>query len=453
MPTVNIKLRKPFAKQQEIINTAKRNNILLLARRSGKTTIEEILVGEQAVTIPGYRVAWSTFNWKDLLLTFERFISLLEPIKKRISREEKIIELRNDSVLEFWSSQDPDAGRGRWYHRWVADEIQKQKQLEKFILGSVRPSLMDKRGELWLSGTPNGEGSEFHQYHEKVVKLIAEGNPNWIIQRGTPRDNPYISDEEIQELYDEYVAIGGANYAAQELDALWVRIDGVAPLVYKMLWDSLYCVPEEYRKSKKILALDAAKDSDSCALSAVWKDLDNDEYYTDHDDVLLFNQRTELNEYDFLALEELIWQRWITGQFYAFTYDPYQSVMLAQSLRRRGVRCIEFSQNNMRTKSDSYFKQCLSNNTYHHPDHMDLTQHVLNATLKYATSNSGIRIIKVDKTKNIDLAVATSMALWQLSQLEDAMLIDYEPAYAENAFVVRNTSSPFAVNQQFSPWG
>lgn len=106
---------------------------------------------------------------------------------------------------------------------------------------------------------------------------------------------------------------------------------------------------------------------------------------------------------------------WLTGKYSAIAYDPYQLVSIAQRLKSKGVSVVEFTQNSMRLKSDGFLRQLLNESRLHHPGHEVLTQHMRDATVKYTGTN--FRIVKVQRSAKIDLAIATSMALWTLNSL------------------------------------
>lgn len=450
---INIYLQRPYPAQQKILNNRKRNNLLLLSRRWGKTTITKILVAEDAIITPEFRVAWSAPTHKLLLDVFEEFVDILAPITARVNREERRIKLINNSLLEFWSSNDPSAGRGRKYHRWVSDETQRQRNLSDFIKGSVRPCLADFRGELWILGTANGEGTPFHDYYLEV-----KDNPDWQIVHGSLDDNPFIHPDEILQMRKDL----GPLLAAQELDSQWVPISGMSPLISSFEWEGLI-VPlslSEITRPQKVLALDASISGDTTGLIAPWRDPVTGQFSVDYDDIFaieptLEDPETGVLQIDFVALEQLIWRLWQTGRYAALVYDPYQLVFMAQRFRRRGIRTIGFDQNNMRTKSDSYLKQVLSEKMFFHPNHPDLTEHVKNATIQQSTSNRGLRIVKKQKGKKIDLAVALGMGIYAMSTLKPGLVEQHtpdigsysDPVHSSTPFPQRMGDTPFAYLQ------
>jgi hypothetical protein len=451
MATIQIHLQQPYKRQQEFIDNKKRNNFLLLPRRFGKTTLTKILIAVGAIQNPGYRAAWASPTWKLMLEVFEEFVETLKPLTKRLNREDRRITLYNGSVLEFWSSNDPSAGRGRKYNIFVCDEMQRQRKLMDFVKGSVRPCLADLQGDLWILGTPNGEGTEFHDLY-----LEAKANDDiWYVANGTLNDNPYMHPEEIEMMRRDL----GPLMSAQEIDAQWIPVNGLSPLVSHFDWLDLIKIPDGVRP-QKVMALDASISGDTTALLASWRDQLTQLYYVDYDDIHTFTPSLEdvetgILQIDFAEVETVIWRMWQTGRYAALVYDPYQAVSLAQRLRRRGVRTIEFTQNTMRVKADSYLRQVINDGALYHPNHDELNNHIKNATVKY-TPNGGLRIIKPEKKKKIDLAVALSMSIYAQNTLKPGIVSKFEPEvikYQSNqSYQSQAVSTPFSNLQALSPF-
>lgn len=446
MTDVQIIIPKPFPAQQVILEQAKRNNFLLLSRRWGKTTLTSAILKKKALMIEKFRGAWSAPTWKLMMETFEEYRESLFPAISRINREDRRIELINGSVIEFWSSDDIQAGRGRKYHYWVADEMQRQRNIAKFIKGSVRPTLADYRGTLFILGTANGEGSEFHDFY-----LECQNDPSrWYLATGNLEQNPYIHPDEIAQMRRDL----GPDLSAQEIDSLWVRVDGIAPLIRPFQWEQLYAQRENTKQRSKVLAVDASINNDKTALVGVWEDYDG-HYCIDYSDIMLIEPDPDTFEIDYVRLEQLLIQLWSTGTFHTFAYDPYQMVSLAQRLRSKGIRTTEFTQNSMRLKSDGYLRQLCNEGRLHHPDHPDLTQHMLSATMKY--TQNGFRIVKASKDQKIDLAVALSMACWTLKETKSRTGSTFTPVtdgqrLTHDTYPVKPWPADYVKDMGINPW-
>lgn len=347
-------------------------------------------------------------NWEDM-------IDILRPIITRSSREDRRIELINGSFIEMWSTDDPQAGRGRKYHLWVHDEAQRDRNLIKFVRGSARPTLADYRGELWVLGTANGEGSDFHEFYLECIQ-----DRLWQVAHGRLEDNPYIDPDEITQLRKDL----GPELAAQEIDSQWVRVDGITPFARKMLWDDCYAEKRDTTNSR-VLAVDGSISGDTTAIVGVWKDGPDGDFYVDYDDIISFYPEVGTGEIDYIGVEAKLTELWQTGRYSHIAYDPYQLVSLMQRLKAKGVRTFEFTQNSMRLKADGYLRQLVIDGRIHHPQHEVLTEHILNATLKY--TNDSFRMVKASRASKIDLAVCLSMAAWTLHNVGGSSMQVYKP--------------------------
>jgi hypothetical protein len=106
----------------------------------------------------------------------------------------KRIELVTGGMVDFWSMEDPNSGRGRKYHRAIIDEFEKAKRGQEAWEATIRPTLTDYRGDAWLQSTPKGLGTYFHHLFEQ-----AETKDNWSRWQLPTSDNPHISLDEIEE--------------------------------------------------------------------------------------------------------------------------------------------------------------------------------------------------------------------------------------------------------------
>lgn len=100
-----------------------------------------------------------------------------------------------------------------------------------------------------------------------------------------------------------------------------------------------------------------------------------------------------------------------------FNYDSYQMHQVAVNLRKKGVPCVEFSQQTDRTKSDTFlWKQFHTGKLGTFPSAV-LEQHCQAAKAK-ELDNEQIRIVKGrgNRSARIDACVALSMAVWKASQ-------------------------------------
>lgn len=219
MKTIEIKLKRPHKAQKEILSTAKRFNVLKCGRRFGKTSISQELLLNPA--LDGLPTAYYCPTYKDLADYWQEFTMLTKDIIQWKSEQLKQIRLITGGIIDFWSLEDPDSGRGRKYKRVIIDECEKALKLEIAWKGTIRALLTDYKGDCWFLSTPKFGDTYFKQlYREK------ENFPDlWQSWTYTTYDNPYIDSNEV-------------NQAKETLDNLYFRCEYLAEDVDMagMLW-------------------------------------------------------------------------------------------------------------------------------------------------------------------------------------------------------------------------
>jgi len=115
MQTVKITLPRLHEAQQTIVNGRKRFNVINCGRRFGKNILEHNLSIETA--LQGNPVGWFSPTYKMMLDDWRTLTNTLQPVTKRSNITERRIELITDGIIEFWSIDNPDVGRGRKYQR------------------------------------------------------------------------------------------------------------------------------------------------------------------------------------------------------------------------------------------------------------------------------------------------------------------------------------------------
>jgi hypothetical protein len=146
--TLTINLPEPHAGQQRVIDEAQRFNALQCGRRFGKTTLGlDRLI---ATALQGDPAAWFAPTYKLLSEVWREAKAVLAPLQPSITEQERRIGLITNGVLDFWSLDMPDAGRGRKYKRVVVDEAGLVRNLEAAWNESIRPTLADLKGDAWF---------------------------------------------------------------------------------------------------------------------------------------------------------------------------------------------------------------------------------------------------------------------------------------------------------------
>jgi hypothetical protein len=169
-----------------------RFSVLEIGRRWGKTTYGRVKA--QRAAINRRKVGWFAPTYKYLADPMRDIERALAPVTARMDRVEKRIELTTRGLIDFWSLEDIDAGRGRDYDLIVVDEAGFVPHLLEWWRNAARPTLADRKGSALFLGTPKGTG-DFHRLFTE-----AEGDTTGTMRafRIGTRQNPHIDPDEVE---------------------------------------------------------------------------------------------------------------------------------------------------------------------------------------------------------------------------------------------------------------
>ncbi len=148
------------------------------------------LIGRVGSQFP---VGYFTPTYKLLEETFKNSAHILQPITKR-QHENQFIELITGHTIDFWSMDNPMAGRSKKYKLAIIDEAAFVKGLWDSWNESIRPTLTDLKGEAWFFSTPKGKNDFF-----KLFMRGKSGDQGWASWQMSTYTNPYIDPFEIDE--------------------------------------------------------------------------------------------------------------------------------------------------------------------------------------------------------------------------------------------------------------
>jgi hypothetical protein len=204
-----ITLPELHSNQEKVKAEAARWNVLDCGRRWGKSVLATDLICE--TSIQGWPAGYFAPTYKLLEGTFKETYSLLEPIVSR-KHDNQFIELLTGGLIEFWSLDNPNAGRSRKYKRAVIDEAAFVKSLWEAWTKGIRPTLTDLKGDAWFMSTPRGK-NDFYKLYSRGVS----GEKDWKSWQMPTSTNPYI---DLLELEDAKRDLPEAAYS-QEYEALF----------------------------------------------------------------------------------------------------------------------------------------------------------------------------------------------------------------------------------------
>jgi Terminase RNaseH-like domain len=104
------------------------------------------------------------------------------------------LELIGGGVIDFWSLDSPDSGRGRKYALVIVDEAAMIYELPEAWQQSIRPTLTDLQGSAWFLSTPKGM-NYFKLLFDRGQDAEREDWASWQMPTST---NPYLQPGEIE---------------------------------------------------------------------------------------------------------------------------------------------------------------------------------------------------------------------------------------------------------------
>jgi phage FluMu gp28-like protein len=142
----------------------------------------------------GAPVAWFAPTYKMQGDVWRELTERLHPYTRRSNVTERRIELITGGVIDLWSLDSPDAGRGRRYARVVLDEAAMVATLLDAWNSAIRPTLTDFRGDAWFLSTPKGRNG----FYQLWLNGVDEEQPEWASWQMPTATNPFIQAEEIE---------------------------------------------------------------------------------------------------------------------------------------------------------------------------------------------------------------------------------------------------------------
>jgi hypothetical protein len=257
MQTV-LTLPTPHSSQQDIIRNARRFNVVPCGRRFGKTTLGiNRLVTPETLTYP---VAWFSAIYKDMTEVYREFEQVLNPLIKSRNKSDWRIELSTGGIVEFWTLENEDAGRGRKYKRVIIDEAGKAKNILDTWNLAIRATLADYQGDAYFFGTPKGLNGFHTLYQYGLDPLLAD----WAAFQMPSHANPFIQAEELESIRQ---ALSERQYS-QEILAQFLDNGGG---VFRNVQAAIKAEPQENRVSghSYTIGVDLARSYDFNAIVVI----------------------------------------------------------------------------------------------------------------------------------------------------------------------------------------
>lgn len=135
-------------------------------------------------------------TYKLLSEVFDRLRSRAAPIVASSNKNEGMVRfITNGGSVEFWTLEDPDAGRSRRYHKVGIDEAGLVRDLASRWYDAILPTLADFDGDADLRGTPKGKNF----FHTAYSWGLDPHEPDWESFHEPSTANPYLPAGIIEE--------------------------------------------------------------------------------------------------------------------------------------------------------------------------------------------------------------------------------------------------------------
>src|SRR5271154_3084948 len=250
-----------------------RFKVLRCGRRFGKTQFAKMWIGQGLVQ--GQECAWFAPQHRTWSEVYPEMGNLLRPILDTSSKGSGVMRFITSGRLDFWTLENPIAGRGRRYHRVVIDEAAFAKDGDNKTDGSmmelwekaIKPTLYDYSGQALVCSNSAGKKFDnffynictdpqygFHEYHATTMdnptlpkRLRNESLADWNEQRlkfqsDLKKDNdPLVY---AQEYLAQFVDWAGVAFFSREK----LLRDG-QPLPYPRHCDGVFAVIDTASKT------------------------------------------------------------------------------------------------------------------------------------------------------------------------------------------------------------
>ena len=168
-----------------------------VSRRQGKTYIANI-IGQLVSLIPNSNILVMSPNYSLSQISFDLQRNLIKHFDLEVHKDnakDKVIELSNGSTVRMGSVNQVDSCVGRSYDLIIFDEAALADGRDAFNV-ALRPTLDKDNSKAIFISTPRGRNNWFAEFFDRG---FSDEFPEWCSIRATYKDNPRMSESDIQE--------------------------------------------------------------------------------------------------------------------------------------------------------------------------------------------------------------------------------------------------------------
>jgi hypothetical protein len=373
---------------------------LRCGRRFGKTDLGKIWISQALVQ--GWECAWLAPQHRTWSEVYSELATDLRPILDRTSKQSGVMRMRTGGRLDFWTLENPIAGRGRRYHCVVIDEAAFAKDGDNKTEGSmmsifeksIKPTLYDYGGKVLICSNSAGKNPDnffynictdpsygFHEYHATTMdnpllpkRMADETEHDWLERRTRFQEELVKNNDPLvyaQEYLAQFVDWSGVAFFSREK-----LLINNQPAPYPSTCDGIFAVIDTASKTG------TEHDATAVTYFAVNKHSGIPLLILDWDIVQIEGATLETwLPSVFSRLEELSRAlRARTGALGAWIEDKNSGTILLQQAQRRGMPAYAIESKLTAMGKD---ERAFSVSGYVHRGNVKYTDHAFNKTTVY----------------------------------------------------------------------
>lgn len=193
----------------------------VLSRRTGKSLISNI-IGHLVTLVPGSQILIMAPNYSLSSISWDLQRKLLNTFDVELERsnaKDKIIELKNGSVIRMGSVTQADSVVGRSYDLIIFDEAALNNDGVDVFNIQLRPTLDKPNSKAIFISTPRGK-NWFYDFYKRGFNH--DKFPTWCTIHSAWYDNPRANPDDIA---DAKASMSAAEFA-QEYEADFIAMEG-----------------------------------------------------------------------------------------------------------------------------------------------------------------------------------------------------------------------------------
>ena len=171
-----------------------RFNALRCGRRWGKTQMLISIAGSRATH--GEYMGIFAPDYKIMSETYRELEEALAPVTAHSNKTDGLIRTITGGRIDFWTLNNPKAGRSRKYHGVLLDEVAFAGiDMADIWAKAIAPTLFDYRGWAWAMSTPDGNNPENWFY-----QICSNPDTEWTQFHAPSNTNPYLPADEFERI-------------------------------------------------------------------------------------------------------------------------------------------------------------------------------------------------------------------------------------------------------------